>query len=258
MNELRQALGRAKAGFWGVALFTGVVNVLMLTGPLFMLQIYDRVLASHSTATLLVLFLIVVFLFGLMGILDHVRGRVLARIGAGFQAALDGRVFATVLRQAEVPKLREQPAGALRDLAAIQSLLASAGTGAVFDLPWAPLYLAIMFMFHVWLGWFAVAGMLLVPFALLMLLGVLYFQLHAIPAVDRVLLGVVAAAAGLALSMGFRILRTYRRDPLAWLLAALTFTALQGLHLSLISVVLVLGPLAMLLYWPRAGVGGTP
>ena len=162
MNELRQALSRAKAGFWGVALFTGVVNILMLTGPLFMLQIYDRVLASHSTATLLVLFLIVVFLFALMGILDHVRGRVLARIGAGFQAALDARVFATVLRQAEVPKLREQPAGALRDLAAIQSLLGSAGTGAVFDLPWAPLYLAIMFMFHVWLGWFAVAGMLLV------------------------------------------------------------------------------------------------
>ena len=104
----------------------------------------------------------------------------------------------------------------------------------------------------------AVAGMLLVPFALLLLLGVVYFQVHAIPAVDRVLLGVVAAAAGLALSMGFRILRTYRRDPLALLLALVTFVALQGLHLSLIPVVLVLGPLAMLLYWPRQGAGGTP
>jgi chromate transporter len=104
----------------------------------------------------------------------------------------------------------------------------------------------------------AVAGMLLVPFALLMLLGVVYFQVHAIPSVDRVLLGVVAAAAGLALSMGFRILRSYRRDPLALLLAAVTFAALQGLHLSLVPVVLVLGPLAMVLYWPRAGAGGTP
>lgn len=162
MAELRQALGRAKAGFIGVALFTGVVNVLMLTGPLFMLQVYDRVLTSHSTATLLVLFLIVTFLFAMMGFLDHVRGRILARIGAGFQATLDERVFDTVLRQAEVPKLRERPAGALRDLAAIQSLLASPGTGAAFDLPWAPLYVAIMFMFNHWLGWFALAGTLLV------------------------------------------------------------------------------------------------
>ena len=162
MAELRKALGRAKAGFIGVALFTGVVNVLMLTGPLFMLQVYDRVLTSHSTATLLVLFLIVTFLFAMMGFLDHVRGRILARIGAGFQATLDERVFDTVLRQAEVPKLRERPAGALRDLAAIQSLLASPGTGAAFDLPWAPLYVAIMFMFNHWLGWFALAGTLLV------------------------------------------------------------------------------------------------
>lgn len=162
MRELRQALGRARAGFWGVALFTGVVNILMLTGPLFMLQVYDRVLASYSTPTLVVLFAIVVFLFALMGILDHVRGRVLARIGAGFQASLDDRVFATVLHQAEVPKLREKPAGALRDLGAIQSLLGSAGTGAVFDLPWAPLYIAIMFLFHPWLGWFALAGTVLV------------------------------------------------------------------------------------------------
>ena len=162
MNELRLALAQAKTGLAGVALFTGVVNILMLTGPLFMLQIYDRVLASHSTATLFVLFLIMVFMFVLMGILDHVRGRVLARIGAGFQARLDDRVFATVLRQAEVPKLRERPSGALRDLASIQSLLGSAGTGAVFDVPWAPLYIAVMFLFHAWLGWFAVAGTLLV------------------------------------------------------------------------------------------------
>eukprot|EP01030_Chromulinospumella_sphaerica_P031078 gene31078-31667_t len=97
-----------------------------------------------------------------MGFLDHVRGRILARIGAGFQASLDERVFATVLRQAEVPKLRERPSNALRDLAAIQSLLASPGTGAAFDLPWAPLYVALMFMFNHWLGWFAVAGMVIV------------------------------------------------------------------------------------------------
>lgn len=67
-----------------------------------------------------------------------------------------------MLRQAETPKLRERPASALRDLGAIQSLLGSAGTGAVFDLPWPPLYIAVMFLLHPWLGWFAVAGTLLV------------------------------------------------------------------------------------------------
>lgn len=75
MRELRQALGRARAGFWGVALFTGVVNILMLTGPLFMLQVYDRVLASSSTPTLVVLFAIVVFLFALMGDGRHAARR---------------------------------------------------------------------------------------------------------------------------------------------------------------------------------------
>jgi chromate transporter len=97
----------------------------------------------------------------------------------------------------------------------------------------------------------ALAGMLLVPFTLLMLLGLVYFQVHQIPAVDRVLAGVVAAAAGMALSMGFRILDTYWRDPIALLLAAATFVALAVLQVRLIPVVLVAGPLAMAWYWPR-------
>lgn len=97
----------------------------------------------------------------------------------------------------------------------------------------------------------SLAGMLLVPFSLLMLIGSLYFQLHELPAVDRVLAGVVAAAAGMALSMGFKILDDYRRDPVALLLAALVFAALGFGHLRLIPVVLVSGPIAMIWYWPR-------
>lgn len=113
-TTLGQVLWASKGAFIGVGLFSAVVNILMLTGPLFMLQVYDRVLASRSSATLMVLFGIVAFLFLLMGLLDHYRGRVLARIGAGFQSALDGRVFDAVLRQAEHPTLRERPAGGLR------------------------------------------------------------------------------------------------------------------------------------------------
>ncbi|MCT0198861.1 chromate transporter [Synechococcus sp. CS-1325] len=98
----------------------------------------------------------------------------------------------------------------------------------------------------------ALAGMLLVPFSLLMLLGLVYFQVHRIPQVDRVLAGVVAAAAGMALSMGFKILDTYRQDPAALVLAAGIFVAMVFFHVRLIPLVLVVAPLAMAWYWPRS------
>ena len=101
----------------------------------------------------------------------------------------------------------------------------------------------------------ALAGMLLVPFTLLMLLGVAYFRLHELPAVDRVLAGVVAAAAGMALSMGFKILHQYWRYPVALLLAAGVFVAMVVFKVRLIPVVLITGPLAMAWYWPRRTTG---
>ena len=104
----------------------------------------------------------------------------------------------------------------------------------------------------------ALAGLLLVPFTLLTTVGLLYFQFHTIPAVDRVLAGVVAAAAGMALSMGFKILHEYWRDRMALLLALVTFVALSGFRFHLIPVVLVLGPLAMAWYWPRHQQKGDP
>ena len=99
----------------------------------------------------------------------------------------------------------------------------------------------------------AMAGMLLVPFSLLMALGVVYFEVHELPAVDRLLAGVVAAAAGMALSMGFKILDQYWKDGVALLLAGGVFLALTVFHARLIPVVLASGPLAMAWYWPRAG-----
>ncbi|MEB3361355.1 MAG: chromate transporter [Synechococcaceae cyanobacterium] len=97
----------------------------------------------------------------------------------------------------------------------------------------------------------ALAGMLLVPFSLLMLVGVIYFQVHMVPSVDRVLAGVVAAAAGMALSMGFKILDDYWRDPVALLLAAGSFVAMTFFHVRIIPLVLIAGPIAMVWYWPR-------
>jgi chromate transporter len=97
----------------------------------------------------------------------------------------------------------------------------------------------------------ALAGMLLVPFSLLLLLGLAYFELHELPAVDRLLAGVVAASAGMALSMGFKIAGTYSRDAMAVVLAGGSFLAMEVFHVRLIPLVLVAGPLAMAWYWPR-------
>jgi ATP-binding cassette subfamily C protein len=160
-SELLAAMGDYRGALVAVGLFSAIVNLLMLTGPLFMLQVYDRVLASRSSATLLVLLIIVIFLYGLMGLLDHLRGRILARIGAGFQAKLDTRVFDAVLRQAEMPQLRDRPASGLRDLSTIQGFLSSPLPGALFDLPWAPFFVVLLFVFHPLMGWFAVAGAVL-------------------------------------------------------------------------------------------------
>ncbi|MEY4296876.1 MAG: hypothetical protein RLZZ423_55 [Cyanobacteriota bacterium] len=97
----------------------------------------------------------------------------------------------------------------------------------------------------------ALAGMLLLPFSLLLLLGLAYFQLHMLMAVDRVLAGVITASAGMALSMGVKLAGGYGRDPMALLLAAGCFLAMTVFHVRLIPLVLVSAPLAMAWYWPR-------
>jgi chromate transporter len=98
----------------------------------------------------------------------------------------------------------------------------------------------------------ALCGMLLLPFSLLMAAGMVYFQFHSLALVDRVLAGMVAVAAGLALSMGFKILPAYRRDPVALLLAGLVFVAMELFKVRLVPLLLVISPLAMLWYWPRS------
>ena len=161
-------LGELRTPLLAVGVFSAAVNLLMLTGPLFMLQVYDRVLASRSEATLGVLFVIVVFLYGLMGLLDHVRGRALARLGAQLQERLDPAVFGAMLRQAEEPGNRSGAASGLADVGAVRAFLTSPVPGAIFDLPWTPLFVALLFVFHPLMGWTAVAGgVLLLTLALL-------------------------------------------------------------------------------------------
>lgn len=124
-RELRDALFTSKRLLVGVGVFSAFVNILMLTGSIFMLQVYDRVLASNSEATLVSLFSLVCALFLFMGLLDHARARILARAGARFQELLDKRVFDAVLRQAVAPGARSRPQSGLRDLETIQRVLSS-------------------------------------------------------------------------------------------------------------------------------------
>jgi len=158
--ELRAARGESRGFYWIVALFSLFANLLMLTGPMYMLQIYDRVLGSKSQETLVALSLLVVFLYTIMGILDFTRGRIMARVGARFQSALDRRVFDAVIRKSALaPDLKTQ--SGLNDLEAIQRFITSPVLLAFFDLPWTPIFLAGIFIFHPMLGWMAIGGAVL-------------------------------------------------------------------------------------------------
>ncbi len=156
--ELKAARAESRRLILAVFVFSVVVNLLMLTGPLYMLQVYDRVLGSRSEATLVALSVLVVFLFLMMGILDHVRGRIMARIGARFQDRLDRRTFEAALRRSQMAPGDPAAIAAQRDLESLQRLWASPVLLALFDIPWTPLYIAAIFVFHFWMGWLAVLG----------------------------------------------------------------------------------------------------
>lgn len=156
-EELRQIRKRSRALYWAVGIFSAFANLLMLTGPLYMLQVYDRVLGSGSEETLVALTLLVVFAYSVMGLLDYTRGRIMARVGARFQDDLDRRVFDAVVRKSAVaPDIKTN--ASLADLEAVQRTITSPVLMAAFDLPWTPIFFAAIFVFHVWLGYLALAG----------------------------------------------------------------------------------------------------
>jgi len=130
----------------------------MLTGAMFMLEIYDRVLPSRSMPTLIGLLILVAALFAALGVLDTIRARILVRIGGALDETLSGRVYDTVVRLPLRAAALNDGTQPLRDLDAIRSYLSGLGPVALFDLPWIPLYLAICFAFHPLIGFTALAG----------------------------------------------------------------------------------------------------
>jgi ATP-binding cassette subfamily C protein len=159
--DLEHALRRCRLAFVGIGVFSGLINILMLTAPLFMLQVYDRVLPSHNIPTLIGLAVFTAALFAFQGLLDALRGRVLLRIGSSIDEDLSRRVYGAIVR---LPlKMRGGGDGLLpmRDLDQIRAFLSSAGPSAIFDLPWMPLYVGVCYLFHPWIGYAALGGAIL-------------------------------------------------------------------------------------------------
>ncbi len=150
-----------KTTFLGLALVSGVVNVLALTSPLFMLQVYDRVLASGSVQTLIGLALLALGLFAFQCMLDIIRARVLMRIGERFDLRFSKRVHDAVTRLPLISRVSGDGLQPLRDLDNVRGFVSGSGPTAFFDLPWMPFYLGICFLFHFWIGVTALAGAIL-------------------------------------------------------------------------------------------------
>jgi len=159
-SELGEALRACRGAFIGVFMMSCIINLLYLTGSIFMLEVYDRVLPSRSVPTLVGLVVIAAGLYMAQGFLDLLRGRILGRVGTALDEALNARVFDIVVRLPLVSGGRAEGLAPLRDLDNVRSFLGSMGPGAFFDLPWLPFYLAICFAFHVVIGLTALVGAL--------------------------------------------------------------------------------------------------
>jgi PrtD family type I secretion system ABC transporter len=155
------ALASCRRAFLAIALFSGMSNLLMLTGALFMLEIYDRVLPSRSIPTLFALLILAAGLYAAQGLIDSIRGRIFVRIGHNLDEAMSKRVYDVVVQLPLRIGGRGDGTQPIRDLDAVRGFLAGSGPVALFDLPWMPIYLAICFLFHTYIGLTALAGAIL-------------------------------------------------------------------------------------------------
>lgn len=161
-NELADALKSCKIALVGLAIACALINVLYLSGSIYMLEVYDRVLTSRSIPTLVGLTVMIVILYSFQGLLDLLRGRVLVRVGRSIGQSLSGRVYETIGRLAITRRAGGDGLQPLRDLDQIRTFFAGQGPGALLDLPWMPFYIGICFIFHFWIGMTALVGALII------------------------------------------------------------------------------------------------
>ncbi len=151
-SQLTRILWSFRREFAVVGLLSMVANLLMLSPALYMLQIYDRVMRSQSEITLVMISLIIFMFIAVMSLAEWIRGRLLVRAGMRLDEALGDRIFRAGFR-AELEQSEHNPSQALSDLTNIRQYLTGTGIVAFFDAPWTPVYIAVMFLLHPWLGW---------------------------------------------------------------------------------------------------------
>lgn len=159
---LRQALHRVRYIFLFSLAFSFFYNVLRLTGPLFMILVYDRVLTSRAEETLIALFVLVAALLVLMALIDYSRRRIMARFGAQFQEAVEAGIFQVRNRNAYFTSAGTKPAQELNELDRLRSFFHSGSLIAILDFLWSPIFLVPIFILHAALGWIVVGGLLVI------------------------------------------------------------------------------------------------
>lgn len=159
-NEITEALVKFKRVFYTIAIFTACVNILMLVPSIYMLEVYDRVLASRNETTLYMLSLMVLGLFALISVLEYLRSMVVIRIGAKMDAFLNNRVYTAAFEQ-NLRSTGVNAGQALNDLTTIRQFVTGNGMFAFFDAPWFPVYLIVIFVFSFWMGLFALISIIL-------------------------------------------------------------------------------------------------
>lgn len=159
-SEIIEVLLKFKKAFRSIGAFTAIINLLMLVPSVYMMQVYDRVLASRNDFTLLMLSLMAIGLYGLISLLEHVRSMVVIRIGAKMDAYLNQRIYTAAFEQ-NLKKSGVNAGQALNDLTTIRQFVTGSGMFAFFDAPWFPINLLVIFVFNFWLGIFALVSTLL-------------------------------------------------------------------------------------------------
>ena len=160
-SDLHQALATCRGSFLITAFFSLFVNLLMLVPAIYMLAVYDRVLMSGSESTLLMLSLITIFLFLVLGGLEWIRTRILVATSARLDEHLGERVFDAIFAQSLTSSGAVSTAQPLNDLVQLRQFLTGPALLAFFDVPWMPIYVGLMFLFHWSFGAVAVLSMLL-------------------------------------------------------------------------------------------------
>lgn len=158
-SRIAALIARSRGALAGVAVFSGVVNILALTGSFYMLQVYDRVLSSRSIPTLVALSTLALALYALQGLIEIIRSQVMNRVGAHVERDLLKPVHDLVLRLPLAGRSATDVTQPVRDMEAVRTFMSGQAPIAFLDLPWMPLYLVFIFMLHPWLGWLSVLGM---------------------------------------------------------------------------------------------------